>query len=256
MGVTNETRVVAEVFRLAMVVSRAGSACIIRQATRISCNGKMFFRFVKPVVEQRRSLVYMKDGALRARGLKKEESEYLTVNGVRYPGDQETLKDAKNFVGENYPLPDDLILQAITHKSFAHGKKPYNEKLAMLGREFLRLQMSAYAVSVKNNNPHAINSNNFDISPAPVEILSSSAALCEVCKMTGIHNSIFWKKRSQELPSKESGEITVFGRCIHALVGAILLRHGESRARSFVAERLLDGPYSVISISQKFYVPQ
>ncbi|ANB13806.1 mitochondrial 54S ribosomal protein YmL15 [Sugiyamaella lignohabitans] len=233
---------------------------VVGESAGIS-HGQLAFKSQQ--TQQVRTLVYTKDGVVRARGLKKNEEEYLTVNGVTYPGNEDTLKDAKTFLGEEYSLPDPVILQTITHKSFAHGKKPYNEKLAILGKEFLRLQASHYAVSQTNDNPHAINKHNFDISPQPIEVLSSSVALHEVCKKTGIHKNIFWKKRisentstGQELDAKFTGEQSVFARSIHALIGAILLRHGEPKARKFISEKLLSGPYSLISVSEKVYAPR
>lgn len=35
--------------------------------------------------------------------------------------------------GEEFKLPQELKWQAVTHKSFDHGRQPYNEKLAYLG---------------------------------------------------------------------------------------------------------------------------
>lgn len=47
------------------------------------------------------------------------------------------LKSAiENFLGADLgrALPDELKLQAVTHKSFDHGLQPHNEKLAFFGR--------------------------------------------------------------------------------------------------------------------------
>lgn len=231
-------------------------------------NGSACFRSAVP----HRTLVYMRDGTLKARGLKKNESDYLTVNGVTYPGNDKTLEPAKAFLGEEFYLPDATLLQTLTHKSFAHGKKPYNEKLAILGKEYLKMHTSDYAVSQDKESPLSINNKNFDIVPQAMEILSSSSVTSEVCKISGIANNIFWKKRDevsnsnfhresvdealtvfQKLSEKEAGAPTVYSKTIFALVGAVLLQHGQKKADSFVSQKLLSGPYSVLPISQKLY---
>lgn len=198
----------------------------------------------------------MKDGALRARGLKKDPQEYLTVNGVLYPGTEETLRPAKELLGDRYQLNDDLILQSLTHKSFAHGKKPYNEKLAILGKELLRLEASFFAVSQQSSgsNGSRVGHANFDISPNTLEVLCSVTAIAEVSKRAGIANSIFWKKRA-EIAAEKSGEITVQAKSIVALIGAILVTQGQAKACDFIRTKLLSGPFSLVDIAQSIYLP-
>jgi large subunit ribosomal protein L15 len=151
-----------------------------------------------PLCIARRNIVYVRDGKTTVRGLKKNEDDYLTAsNGVKYPGNIDTLKPAKEFLGDEYALEDSLILQAITHKSFAHGKKPYNEKLAVIGREFLRLQSMAYAV--KNDKStyavQLVNGVNFEAHKnGAVRQIFASKTGYELCKRAGIDRSIFWKK--------------------------------------------------------------
>lgn len=199
----------------------------------------------------RRGIVYVRNGKTVVRGLKKDEDQYLTTaNGVKYPGTGETLKPAKEFLGDEYALDDSLVLQAITHKSFAHGKKPYNEKLAVIGREFLRLQSLAYAVNNDKTGTGAgaqrlVNGLNFDAhrSSAARQLYASQTGY-ELCKRAGIDRSIFWKNAGDGA----SGEVTVFSRCIAALVGAVLLRHGEKKAGQFVQDRIIKGPHSVVQL--------
>lgn len=219
-----------------------------------------------------RTLVYIRDGTLKARGLKKNEADYLTVNGVTYPGNDKTLEPVKALLGDEFYLPDATLLQTLTHKSFAHGKKPYNEKLAILGKEYLKMHTSDYAVSQDTESPLSINNKNFDIVPQAMEILSSASVTSEVCKISGIAKNIFWKKRDevsilnpsndsvdevltsfQNLAEKEAGAPTVYSKTIFALVGAVLLQHGQRKANAFVNQKLLSGPYSVLPISQKLF---
>lgn len=203
---------------------------------------------------QNRSIVYLKDGVSRARGLKKQDEEYLTAaNGIKYPGTQETLQPTKEFLGDAFKLSDDLILQTITHKSFAHGKRPFNESLSILGKEFLRLETGSFAVNQESSNPSRIANANFDISPNAVELLSSVKAIAEVSKRAGIANCIFWKKRADGLSPKQSGEVSVHAKTIAALVGAILVTHGQTKASDFIKTKLLAGPYSLLDIAKSIY---
>lgn len=155
--------------------------------SRISCKPAVF----------RRSLVYVKTPSgsqKKVVGFKKNPEDYLSVNGTLYPGTADTLKTAKDFLGQEYPLSDDLILQALTHKSFAHGLKPYNENMSIIGRHFLRLQTLIHATSQKSENPTVLNGVNFDVSIAKISnLLSATAITSKVCVDTGISKSIFWK---------------------------------------------------------------
>lgn len=146
----------------------------------------------------RRSLVYVKSatGSSKSKtaGIKKNPEDYLSVNGVLYPGTADTLKSTKEFLGSEYLLPDELILQVLTHKSFAHGLKPYNENLAIIGRHFLRLQTFIHATSQKSENPSALNGVNFDVSLSKIaNLLSATPVTSQVCRSTGLDKNIFWK---------------------------------------------------------------
>jgi large subunit ribosomal protein L15 len=204
---------------------------------------------------QTRSLVFVRQGKAIARGLKKDESDYMIAsNGVTYPGNDKTLGSTKNLLGDNYKLPDSIILQAITHKSFAHGKKPFNEKLAILGNQFMRVNTFMHAVSTTSSNPNAIAGLNFDISLRVLELLSSTSVLSEVCRIVGIDKDIFWRNPRPSQPSDRTGENTVCAKTINAIVGAVLLHHGEQKAKDFVSSQLLKGPYSVVPVTSKLYI--
>ncbi|KAA8916828.1 hypothetical protein TRICI_000947 [Trichomonascus ciferrii] len=202
----------------------------------------------------RRTLVYIKDGSLHARGMKKDPSEYMTSStGITYPGDSTTIKPIKDLLGQNYSIPDSLALQVLTHKSFAHGKKPFNERLANLGRQFLRVQTTEYAVSQKSSQPTAIAGNNFDIDTKALELMSSTAVLAQICKQIGINKSIFWKNPNTNQSPERSGENTVCAKTVDALVGAVLMYHGESKAAEFVRQHFLEGENSVLTLMNQLY---
>lgn len=208
----------------------------------------------KSSITFRRSLVYVnKSSKTSSRnggsGIKKNPEDYLSVNGVLYPGTVDTLKPTKDFLGSEYALPDELILQILTHKSFAHGLKPYNENLAIIGRHFLRLQAFIHATSQKSENPTALNGVNFDVSLSNIAaLLSATAVSSEVCRSAGIDKNIFWKAPNDQVKAD-----TVYAKTIDALVGAILMRFGQNRAQQFVSDKLLSGQYSLIDFAAKIY---
>ena len=202
-----------------------------------------------------RTLVYLRDGNTVVRGLKKDESLYLkNPQGVEYPGPEELLAPVEKFLGDEFKLPRELALQCITHKSFAHGKKPYNERLAILGRQMVRVETSRAVAEAgtETSSGHAVNGRNFDIGPRAVELLSSATAFAELCRKKDIGSRIFWKPNSAK-PSHAS-EDTIFSATMFAIVGAVLLQHGAPKTIEFVRSRILEGPDSVFGISDAIFV--
>lgn len=185
----------------------------------------------------------------KPRGMKKDEAQYLvSPSGETYPPKPDVLKPVMDFLGQ-WTVPEPLALQAVTHKSFAHGKKPYNEKLAHFGQQLLRMQTNIDIAHQKlASSQHLENGCNFDVTQRAVEILSSSAVLAEICAKAGLGPSLFFR------PAKPGQETTVYAKTICALVGAVLLQHGIGSARNFVNTRLLNGPNSLYAVSDKLYI--
>ncbi|VVT49293.1 mitochondrial 54S ribosomal protein mL57 [Magnusiomyces paraingens] len=191
-----------------------------------------------------------------ARGIKKSLDAILVANGVRYPGNAETLAAVESFLGTEYALPPELVLQVLTHKSFAHGLKPYNENLAIIGRHFLRLVTVRYASQQESSNPGAINGHNLDVALARISsLMSGTPVTSELCTRLGIDKHIFWKDPSIPEGSSRSAPVsaTVRAKSIDALVGAILLKLGQFKAQTFVETKLLTGPNSLIAIAKSVY---
>lgn len=185
-----------------------------------------------------------------ARGLKKDQEQYLiSPQGTRYPGTAATLEPVRLFMGE-FSLPENLLLQCLVHKSFAHGSVPYNEKLAILGQQLFRFEASRSAVSAPDTAPKkaAVNNLNFDISHNAIEILSSTPVVSAVCDKAGLAEAMFYK------PANDKVSPTIKAKVIHALVGAVLLEKGALEAARFMSTRLLQGEYNVFSIASALFV--
>lgn len=198
-----------------------------------------------------RSIAFIAKPAAPGRGLKKDPEEYMTSpNGTRYPGTSETLAPLKKLLGDEFVLRDSVLLQCLVHKSFAHGKVPYNEKLAILGQQLLRLQASrAAAEAAAPISEYAtINGHNFNINSNAVDILASTPVLSVVCDRAGLEPAMFYK------PSGPNSAPLVKAKAVHAIVGALILERGTQTAISFINSKLLSGDLSVFGIADSLIV--
>ncbi|SCV04083.1 LAMI_0H13278g1_1 [Lachancea mirantina] len=218
---------------------------------------------------QLRSITYLHSGT-RIRGLKRDPAEYLRLsNGLLYSEikpDQYHNKVRSRLNLEKYGiyLPDELIVQCFTHKSFAHGSMPYNEKLAALGAQFLKYQASIYSVSSQEKpleqaagaeiSPNSINGLEFsNLGTQFSKQLISKQTLSEVIKERGIDTLVFWKKRDPLKDAKFNGENSIFSSVLNAVVGGVLVTSGPEKASEFIGNELLDATKqsSLASIANK-----
>lgn len=190
----------------------------------------------------------------RVRGVKKPESDYMTSStGIKYPGNESTLQPAKELLTKEYQLPDATILQSLTHKSFAHAKKPFNEHLVDLGNQFLRVAVCDYALTRPTTNPEAVNNCNFDVDFQVLDTVSSTTVLSEIAKRHKLDTSMFWKNPRPTQPSHRSGQDSVSAQVVKALVGAVYLHHGHDKAVEFVRNRLVN---DCLDVSERVFKPK
>jgi len=196
------------------------------------------------IINTTRSIGYLHKGP-RVRGLLRDEADYLvSPKGLTYGENEENLSSLKSFLGEEYKLPNNIALQILTHKSFSHGLKPFNEKLAIFGSHFLKFKTSVYQITSENNLSSEKSINGLELEQLGTldsRNLISKFVLAEFIRQQNIGDSIFWKKRNPLITnSKVSGEDSVYARSLEAIVGAIILQHGKSKAEKFVDEILLN----------------
>lgn len=201
-------------------------------------------RGAQGLVIGRRSIVMVRGD--RVRGAIRDPEEYLTVNGHRYGETLENLQYISKYLNETnngkYTLPNKLLLQVITHKSFSHGAQPFNDKLSILGFQMLKLYSSTFAVSRPTKSQFAVSGFNFDCLGSMVsKNLLSDKCLAQFSRDTGISKIVFWKKalRLNHDP-KASGEERIFSTITTALIGLINLHHGSSVAQEFIQKELLE----------------
>lgn len=189
-----------------------------------------------------RMLGYLHRGA-RVRGLVREEADYLvSPKGNAYELSDKTIGPLKQFLGEKYSLPDELLLQIQTHKSFAHGFRPFNEKIALYGCHFLKYKTTLHTIETEGLDK---------LGSAPAKNLISTPVLAQFVRSHGLGDAIFWKKRDPlQTDPKVSGENAVFARTCEAIVGGLLLHRGKTVAEQFVDEVMLEGDQSLVALSQ------
>lgn len=181
---------------------------------------------------QCRTVVFVRGS--RVRGLVRDPEEILQSNGIKYAQNDQTLSSVKSYLGDEYQLPDKLLLQAITHKSFAHGTKPYNEKLAFLGEELLRLGASKHALKKTPEYQFAVNDINFDsLGSLTQRLLVTDRLLSQYADQKGIDKVFFCRPSGDEKPKR------MYSTILSSLVGAIALQHGKKAAEKFIEDRVI-----------------
>lgn len=216
-----------------------------------------------------RLITYLHSGT-RVRGLKRDPESFLkNPKGLSYNSLNQEEYHAKvvqvlKLDECDIHLPNDVILQCLTHKSFAHGSKPYNEKLSLLGSQFLKYQASIHSLKQpKLLSPVAhdkvqqpINGLNFtNLGTQLAKLLISKPVAANFIKEKNLDSLVFWKMKDPLKDSYHNGETAIYSTVLNAFVGGILATNGPLKATSFVQHVLLndDAEVSLVRIaSEKF----
>lgn len=185
--------------------------------------------------QQIRSIVFVR--GQRVQGLIRDPSEVLSSDGIKYGIENDNLKPLKDYLtslklSTKIELPDELLLQIITHKSFAHGSKPYNAQLSFLGEQILQLAVTKYAIT---------QSGNFDaIGSLAHRIMWSDKLLAAFAEAKGIDSVFFCKKA---LPGGKIDKLYkpkgIYSTITSSLIGAITSKYGKSVAEEFIEKELI-----------------
>lgn len=150
------------------------------------------------------------------------------------------LASVRRFLAAALPtaeLAPALLLQTITHKLYADGLKPHNERLSFLG-----LVMLESEVSRRLATPDSV--------PVLVHECLSAPARYLYAQHHGLNQVVFWRSQAPEAPVTRSGELTVHLRVLTALVGAVWSTHGEAAARE-LTDKVLAGDHGLLAFAQK-----
>ncbi|QLQ79723.1 hypothetical protein HG537_0C03710 [Torulaspora globosa] len=202
-----------------------------------------------------RFITYLHSGS-RVRGLKRDPESYLkNPRGLAYNELNQTeihdqIVQSLKLKECDIELPKEVILQCLTHKSFAHGSKPYNEKLCLLGTQFLKYQAAIHSLRqpqllspvAQGKIQQSINGLNFtNLGTQLSKLLISKPVAARFVKQRKLDALIFWKMKDPLKDSHHNGETTIYSTVLNAFVGAVLATNGPDKARQFVSKVLLDG---------------
>ncbi|KAL8867377.1 MAG: hypothetical protein Q9174_005704 [Haloplaca sp. 1 TL-2023] len=151
-------------------------------------------------------------------------------------------------------LTEEVKWLAMTHKSFDHGRRGFNDRLAYLGRRIVELQASLNILAMSTTIPEPAVRDEYGREPFKHPALAGLAGLTLQRK-----NAILDKKRTARLAEKYgltevlrwkprkpnnvegSGVEVVLTQALFAVVGAISLQKGGEVANKVARERIL-GP--------------
>lgn len=156
--------------------------------------------------------------------------------------------------GGDKMLSEEVKWLAVTHKSFDHGRRGFNDRLVYLGRRIISLQTSLALI----NGPQAtlVDPNQEDeygrkpfthpalnglqglTSEAKHNVLNR-ARLAGVAKRYGIDLVTRWKPAKAD-NFQQSGADVVYTASLSAIIGAIALERGGEVANRVVKEKILN----------------
>jgi large subunit ribosomal protein L15 len=152
-------------------------------------------------------------------------------------------------IHDGYELTPCEQWQALTHKSFDHGRRPFNDKLAYLGKRILDLQTSL-ALLQQPIAPDDTSSQHLyvfahpsltglnNITPHAKSMALDKKRLAQLAGTYGLDKVTRWKPRKTE-NLESSGQDVVLAQTIYAIVGAVALQRGGDVAAQVARERVL-----------------
>jgi len=163
--------------------------------------------------------------------------------------------------GREMELPDEVKWQAITHKSFDHGRQPFNSKLRFLGKRMLQMHVSFHLLSSPPKVPktpkrtiykslegevyqdpepfvHEDYKSLLNVERTAVDAALDEASLMPLIQETGLVEVMRWKP-AETNDLERSGQRVVAVECLYAIVGAVALQKGGDVAGQFIRTRIL-----------------
>ena len=118
-------------------------------------------------------------------------------------------------VGLSSTLNPELLKQALTHKSYSHGREPYNERLEFLGRQVLNYLGSEFVHFKYPKLP-------LDSLEEALNFYVGEPHLARLGRELGLGYAMRWTKNVAPAdPDGLRGENTILAKGIYSLVGAI-----------------------------------
>ncbi len=139
---------------------------------------------------------------------------------------------------------------ALTHKSFDHGRRGFNDRLAFLGKRIVDVQTSLALLnmpSAPSMQPAAAQNDVFqhaaleglgNVTNFSKNAILEKTRLAKVATAYGINRVMRWKPRKSD-NLKSSGEDVVLAHTMYSIIGALALHRGGEVAAKTVRERIL-----------------
>lgn len=142
--------------------------------------------------------------------------------------DLDSLRQSASLSGSLAGLDDPLLLQILTHKSFAGGLPSHNEKLSFVGRKFFPL--AVHLQGQEKLGAAADASSKFSAAVEVEQQMERVEDLSEFASKAGLQKLIYWNTKGVDgaEPSRK-----ISSESVYAIVGAILLKKGEKAAHDF-----------------------
>ncbi|GMM38800.1 mitochondrial 54S ribosomal protein YmL15 [Saccharomycopsis crataegensis] len=197
----------------------------------------------------------------RVRGMLRDPADYLvSSSGRRYPenatGMAPIISNLKNYLSQNSVegIDDKVLLQVLTHKSFAHGKKPFNEKLSVFGVHLLKEISAIHLIESEASEGASVEGLNVDVLGGTLsKRLLHKSVLAQFTRLNipGIEKDIFWRNRNLMITDPAvNGENVVLFDTILATVGAVNLIKGKGVASDFIGKAILSGENSLVELAK------
>ncbi|KAI4760900.1 RNase III domain protein [Aureobasidium sp. EXF-3400] len=191
---------------------------------------------------------------VRARpGPRQRQSAPFVVNE-----DASLLDTAYNsFLGKNGDtiLPEEIKWLAVTHKSFDHARRGFNDKLAFLGKTLCNVQCSLALLEqpsrpedrfpverIRNQHKsyaHPAMRGLHHVSDFAKQQTLSKERLASLARQYGLNAVVRWKPRNVDNLSS-SGVDVVLAHTLYSIVGAVAMEKGGEFANKIVRERILN----------------
>ncbi|KAI4722975.1 RNase III domain protein [Aureobasidium sp. EXF-10727] len=185
---------------------------------------------------------------VRARpGPRQRQSPPFSVNA------DPSLLDAAyaSFLGKNGDaiLPEEIKWLAVTHKSFDHARRGFNDKLAFLGKRLCDVQCSLALIEQgpslqgwqepKKKWSHPAMRGVENLSDFSKNQTLDKDRLASLARQYGLDAVVRWKPRNIDNLSS-SGVDVVLAHTLYSIVGAVAMEKGGDFANKIVRERILN----------------
>ncbi|KAH9809321.1 Ribonuclease-III-like [Teratosphaeria destructans] len=146
-------------------------------------------------------------------------------------------------------LPEEVKWLAVTHKSFDHGRRGFNDKLAFFGKRIIDLQTSMALIrapqvpSPTQADPNVFQHPSLDgvenLTPSAKAQMLAPARLSQLARSYGLDRVLRWQPRKTG-DMQSSGVDTVLAHTVYSIIGALALHRGGEIAGRVARERVLE----------------